>query len=42
MVVFLFIGSGDVQPWAVKKPAVPTEPEEIPLSGIIIQLFQNH
>ncbi|CAF1265078.1 unnamed protein product [Rotaria sordida] len=36
MVVFLFIGSGEVQPWAQKRP---TKPEEIPLSeptGILI------
>jgi hypothetical protein len=35
MVVFLFIGSGDVQPWALKPPAKPVVPEEAPLSSII-------
>jgi hypothetical protein len=33
MIVFLIIGSGDVQTWAVKHPTEPTLPEETPLSG---------
>ncbi|CAF3470855.1 unnamed protein product [Rotaria sp. Silwood1] len=32
MLVFLFIGSGEVQPWAKKRPHGPTTPEETPLS----------
>jgi hypothetical protein len=35
MVVFLLIGSGEVQPWAVQKPTASTVPEETPLSGIV-------
>jgi hypothetical protein len=33
MVVFLFIGSGEVQPWAMKHPTKPVVPEQAPLSG---------
>lgn len=33
MVVFLFIGSGEVQPWAKKHPAERTIIEETPLAG---------
>lgn len=33
MVVFLFIGSGELQPWAKRHPAQPTIVEEIPLAG---------
>lgn len=32
MLVFLFIGSGEVQPWAKKKHAEPAQPEQTPLS----------
>jgi hypothetical protein len=35
MVVFLLIGSGEVQPWALKRPAGPTAPEETSLTGIV-------
>jgi hypothetical protein len=35
MLIFLAIGSGEVQPWAVKKPPAPTVPEETPFSGIV-------
>jgi hypothetical protein len=35
MLVFLVIGSGDVQPWALKDPKTSTSPEEVPLSGIV-------
>jgi len=33
MVVFLFIGSGEVQPWATKHPTEVVVPEQAPLSG---------
>jgi hypothetical protein len=33
MIVFLQIGSGDVQPWAVKETTKTTTPEEVPLAG---------
>jgi hypothetical protein len=33
MVVFLFIGSGEVQPWAMKHSTEPVVPEQTPLSG---------
>jgi hypothetical protein len=35
MVVFLIIGSGDVQQWAVKRHTEPTKPEETPLAGSV-------
>jgi len=34
MVVFLVIGSGEVQSWAVPRATDPTIPEQTPLSGI--------
>jgi len=33
MVVFLFIGSGEVQPWAMKHPNESVVSEQAPLSG---------
>jgi len=33
MVAFLFIGSGEVQPWASKHPVKSSVPEQMPLSG---------
>jgi hypothetical protein len=35
MVVFLIIGSGEEQPWALKPSTKPTAPEETPLTGIV-------
>ncbi|CAF1032852.1 unnamed protein product [Adineta ricciae] len=32
MIVFLIIGSGEIQPWAVKHPVAPV-PEQVPLAG---------
>lgn len=36
MIAFLFIGSGDVQPWAVKQSSGAAASEQAPLSGKII------
>lgn len=33
MVVFLLIGSGDIQPWATNRAPDPVLPEQTPLSG---------
>jgi hypothetical protein len=33
MIVFLLIGSGEVQPWAIRRPADAIISEEIPLAG---------
>jgi hypothetical protein len=32
MIVFLLIGSGEVQPWAVKHPVEPVVPEQTSLT----------
>lgn len=39
MIVFLFLGSGDVQPWAAKHRTQPVVPEEVPLAGIVYSFF---
>jgi len=38
MLVFLFIGSGDVQPWAKKHSNELKASEQAPLSGLIKSL----
>ncbi|CAF4737396.1 unnamed protein product [Rotaria socialis] len=41
MIVFLFIGSGDVQPWATRQKTEATTSEQVPLSGKIL-FFQYY
>jgi hypothetical protein len=41
MIAFLLIGSGEVQPWAIKHAVEPNESEQTPLSGIISKLNLN-